>query len=124
MKIELPYDDCCEVQVVLSYVRDLLVEASAGSLLVDGQFSAKELARRSALRDCNDVLSSEGKLADRFRVVLLSVLDGRSVADLTNQDCGKIASRYDEWLTSPLSSGWRTLAYNSRHDLFQRKRYF
>lgn len=110
---ELPYDDICEAKVVLFYVRDLLAEANHGGLAA-GEFSLKEVGRRRALQNCNGVLTEDGHLADCFRVVLLSVLAGREVGELTSEDCGKIASRHGEWLTSPLNSVWRELAYHSR----------
>ncbi|MFM0239669.1 hypothetical protein [Paraburkholderia phytofirmans] len=115
MDIELPTDDHYEVTVVLIYVRDLIAEAYQYGLSV-GELSAAELARRNALHGCNGVLSPDGRLEDGFRTVLSDVLDGRDVWKLTVGDCGKIAVRYGEWLEPPLSSGWRTLAYNSRSD--------
>jgi len=114
---ELPYDDQCEVAVVLYFVRDLIAEAYRGGL-AGGIFSTSEvdseLGRRNAPLACKCVLSGDGHLNDRFRDVLVSVLDGRDVGELADVDCGKIAARYCEWLELPLDSAWRTLAYNSR----------
>jgi hypothetical protein len=76
-------------------------------------------ARFTALRNCNDVLKPNFLLRERLLNVIKSVLIGRSVNEMAVDDYNKIASRYNEWLSLPLNSGWRSAAYTYRDNLFR-----
>lgn len=73
------------------------------------------------LISCGDIFDKNHRLRDKFLNVIANVSNGKPVEQLTAQDWKLIASRYHEWLLPPLSSWWRSAAYDSRRSLFARR---
>ena len=71
-------------------------------------------ARFIALRNCEDVLKSNFLLQEKLLNVIKSVLTGRSINEITIDDCKIVASRYSEWIHLPLNLGWSGAVYQSR----------
>ena len=115
-KPEMDIPDQWDVACVLFSNKDLIAEASLRKN--QNGLDTKGLVRINKLRNCNDVLTPDYLLQDRLRDVIKSVLKERSENEITIADCQIIASRYIEWLSLPLNSGWRSAAYDYRSSLF------
>lgn len=114
-ELELSVPEQEDVARVLFLNKDLLEGAFLDNDFPSGRHEKMTAHRIVVLQKCQGLLTVDWALCDDFGRVLDSVLDGRPVHGLNQDDCAVMAARYREWLPLPLSAGWYPAIYESRH---------